>query len=366
MPLSALRHALLIPLLAGLMACAARPGPEVLVPDAAQVPAVAGRRDMAVFVATTRGRGPETPPVYDNGRVRNANFARFDLSVPPGPVTAGGTWADAAPDDGHRFVTTGRRDFGAAKDFRAALRTAGRGKSGVLVYVHGYNTSLEEGVLRSAQIVADADGTLVPVLFSWPSSGRAAGYVADRDAADFSRRALAELLRIVAAEPWARRVFVVGHSMGGRLTMEALLQLRLAGHARTLDRLDVALADPDIDISLFWEQAGMLGPMHPPLTVLTATDDKALRISRFLAGGRERMGAIDVSDPAVARTADAFGVRIIDFSTLDSSAMAHDRIVQMAGLFQGLPAASGGHALRGAGAFVLAAFGASAYAVISK
>jgi len=77
-----------------------------------------------------------------------------------------------------------------------------------------------------AQMVADANIDGVPIVFAWPSEGRETGYVADKDAAAFSRDQLAALLTTLARKPGFGRVDVLGHSMGGWLTMEALRQLR--------------------------------------------------------------------------------------------------------------------------------------------
>ncbi len=56
----------------------------------------------------------------------------------------------------------------------------------VLVFVPGYNVSFVNAVRRTAQLAYDLDFGGVPVLYSWPSAGSAAAYVADGAAADFS------------------------------------------------------------------------------------------------------------------------------------------------------------------------------------
>ncbi|AYF03772.1 hypothetical protein PY32053_04238 (plasmid) [Paracoccus yeei] len=253
-------------------------------------------------------------------------------------------------------MTVRRYDYD-GRAFNAGV-AAGRGGTSVILYVHGYNNTLQESVYRTAQIAHDSRAAEATVLFAWPSAGRAVGYVADRDAADFSRAALVRLMTDLAKNPRIGRIMVVGHSMGGRLTQEALMQLSLAGRRDVLNRLEVVLADPDIDVDLFLEQARIVGPLTPPLMVMVATDDRALRTSQVLAGGHNRVGRVDVHDPRVQQAARALGVRIVDFTAIATDAMAHNRIVQVAALYSRLPASETRPSLRKAGAFVFGAVGA--------
>lgn len=76
-------------------------------------------------------------------------------------------------------------------------------------------------------------------------------YVADRDAAEFSRPAQAGLISDLGHSADVGRVFVVGLSMGRPLTMENLLHLRLQGRSVVLNHIELVLADPDIGLDLF-------------------------------------------------------------------------------------------------------------------
>ena len=49
----------------------------------------------------------------------------------------------------------------------------------VLLFVHGYNTSFEAAILRTAQLVHDLGFPGKGVTFSWPSEGTLDGYVRD-------------------------------------------------------------------------------------------------------------------------------------------------------------------------------------------
>lgn len=333
-----------------LTGCGSRPDETVLLPAPGKTSPAA--QTMRMFVVTTRGRSTEQPLFFDNTR-GVASHLSYDISIPPTHRAAQVEWPKGNSDPATDFVTLARRDYDAA-GFQRAL-SDGRRKVDVSLYIHGYNNNFQESVYRATQIAVDAKAGSVPILFAWPSVASTAGYVADRDAADFSRAALAELIAELARNPRIGRVFVIGHSMGGRLTMEALMQLRLSGRRDVLNGIEVVLADPDIDQDLFWEQARIVGKLPLPISVIVAPDDRALRVSQILAAGRDRIGKADVSDPAIAQHADTLGVRIIDVTAMDTDAMAHNRIVQIASLYNELPASTGG--VRRAGAFALGSIG---------
>lgn len=358
--LRSMRGKALLVLAFGLAACAQRSDDIALVPAPAEMAATTAATPLErerVFVATTREPLPDQAGAFGSGRALRTRYLSYDISVPSGHVPSKVEWTPRgrAPDPARDFVVTARRDYSQASFFGAIGRDAPRRDVGL--YVHGFNNSMAEAVFRTVQIATDAEAGATSILFAWPSAGNPLAYVADRDASDFSRAALAGVIEDLARTPEVGRIFIVGHSMGGRLTMESLIQLSLRGRADVLRRLEVVLADPDIDEALFWEQARLVGPLKVPLTVLTAPDDKALRISRTLAGGRDRIGAIATSDQELDDLARANRVRIIDVSSLDTDAIAHNRVTQIAAMYQQVPAAHPGEGLRQAGAYVFLAIG---------
>lgn len=238
------------------------------------------------------------------------------------------------------------------------LSQVGRGEVGV--YVHGFNISFQEAVYRSAQLSTDSHLNGTPILFSWPSDGQVTAYLADRDGSDFSRSALAGLLAdLTTGRSLSDPVLVLGHSMGGRLTMEALRQLKLTGRGDVLDRIEVVLAAPDIDIDLFREQIAVIGKMRHPITVLVSSDDEALKASARLAGRRARVGQLDVHDPAVQKLALDSGIRIIDLTRLPLGDTAHSRYVGLLVKSEVTESGNPFQEIRGAGAYVFDRVGAA-------
>lgn len=385
---SAFRRTAIVVLLAVLTGCSGRPGAEVLTPVATDAP---GARRVTVYVATSRQRAATPGAPYTDGRSPTLNFARYVISIPPNHVSAAIEWPSAGrADPATSFVTVEATPLDAAGFIRAvvarppaaapprpipvamtaaapaarlpAVGPAGGqavGAASVGVFVHGFNYSFQEALFRTAQMAADSHLDGAPVLFAWPSAGRLTGYVSDKEAVTFSRDHLARLFTLLGGAPGAGRVDVLAHSMGSWLTMEALRQLRLTGQTAALARLgQVTLAAPDIDADVFAAQVSVIGPLDPPLTLLVAADDKALSLSSFISGERQRVGMIDVTDPRVAAAAEKYRLRIIDVSRLAGDGTNHNRFITMAALYPQLAAGprSGGDIGR-AGAFVFDAVG---------
>lgn len=340
-----LKKALLILTLA-LAGCTSRPGPEVLAPDAGALPE--GARLVRVLTVTTRAPEAQSPGVFGATRSSSPSWLEYEVSVPPVHQPGRIEWPDGASDAAKNFAV--RRQTTLSREAFAARLP----RTGVGLYIHGFNTRYHEALYRAVQLSVDARMKGAPVLFTWPSAGNAGAYLADRDASDFSRAALADVLWLLTKQRSVREpVPVLAHSMGARMTMETLVQLRLAGRGAVLDRIELVLAAPDIDIDLFRAQMASLGPMKHPITVLVSSDDPALKLSSRLSSRRMRLGLADVHDPAIQRLAVETGIRIVDITDIATRDPAHSRYV---GLLSGEAGAMADNTLFGgmrqAGAFV--------------
>jgi esterase/lipase superfamily enzyme len=314
-----------------LAGCAIRPGPEVLSTTAKPVP---GAKPVGIYVATTRQRASAQSNLFTDARAQALNFAEFKISIPPNHKSGNIEWPDGSYDPHTAFVTMDQTvlERTAFEQMLSPRRSANR--PGVGVFVHGYNTNFQEALFRMAQMTADANVDGIPILFSWPSEATVGGYVADKDAVTASRDQLVELLTMLAHNPNLGQITVIGHSMGGWLTAEALRQLRLTGKNDVIKRLRVMLAAPDIDVDVFRSQMAVIGPLSPPMTILVSRDDVALSVSRLIAGERQRVGALDVSDPKVEEATRHANVQVVDISSLEASDnFKHDRFVALAAYY---------------------------------
>lgn len=267
-----------------------------------------------VFIATTRSPSAYEGTVFSGDRSPDPHFAFVDVSVPashkpgmieraPNPVVA----------DPARYITAHRVGiFRSESDLREAFARAIRERGGrAMVFVHGYNTAFDAAVYRITQVIHDSGYPGAVMLFTWPSAGRIVDYLYDQSSVMASRDSLEAVLRLVASAG-ADRIDLVAHSMGSLVTMEGLRQLAMAGERDLGGKLaDIVLASPDIDADVFKTQMRRYGPPDRNFFVLTSRNDRALEVAGFLAGRRERVGAVmDAEELA------QLGVTVVDVTAM--------------------------------------------------
>jgi esterase/lipase superfamily enzyme len=138
----------------------------------------------------------------------------------------------------------------------------------------------------------------------------------------WSRDGLEALLLALAQSPSGGRIHIVAHSMGTLLTLETLRMLRGAGGDAAMAKIGaVVLASPDVDLDVFVRGVERLGPDAQKITVISSTNDRALALSRRIAGGVVRAGAAERDKLAKLET---LGVRIADASDHSGGLINHD------------------------------------------
>ena len=252
----------------------------------------------AIFVATTRLDGPEG---FGFERADRASFLRYAISIPPEREPGELNWPPRTrkPDASRDFLVLNESRFASATDFRLALQDemASRGQTGAVIYVHGFNNTMAEGVYRVAQMHHDLEVPGVAVHYAWPSRGSALGYVHDRESALFARSGLEDLLNATVAAG-AEEIVIVAHSMGAIVTMETLRQMVLRDGSHALDHVaGVVLIAPDVDVDVFRAQARDIGELPQPFLIFGSSRDRVLGISATLAGSKGRLGKLDSLEP---------------------------------------------------------------------
>ncbi|MDX8495327.1 alpha/beta fold hydrolase [Mesorhizobium sp. VK22B] len=282
-------------------------------------------------MATTRKRSNANNQDFTSSRNFGLSYEQYSISVPPNHVPGKIEWPSSPPGDPTRnFVVTSASPLDES-EFNRALFGAKKRGGDVIVFVHGYNTNYQEAVYRVGQLIKDSTTPNIVVGFAWPSLGTVTGYVADREASTYSRDYFEEFLNDLARAPGVRRIHIVAHSMGNWLTVETLRQAKIRGRSGFLPKLgEVLLMSPDIDVDVFRTQLDVIGKLNPPITVGVSRDDRALRISRRLAGGVPRVGAVLVSNPQAQDAIKHYGLRVIDMSDSKSiDSMHHSKFVSI-------------------------------------
>ena len=331
----------LVVLVVGLLAagCSPRPSADLLAP-AARAPMFTPKARL--LVATTRAH-PSTgdPDAFTAERADQLNYADLTVSIPTHHKVGDIEWPDQTPPDPTRhFITVDRTSLD-HQQFRSAIRANARSGAvdakEVLVFVHGYNTLYQESVYRFAQIVHDTGFQGTAILFAWPSRGATSLYVADREASTYSRDYLEQLLVDLAGMPEVAQINLMAHSLGNWPVVEALRQAKLKGRGTFNGKLaEVILAAPDLDVGVFRTQLEVIGKLPRPITIMVSRDDKALALARALAGGVDRVGSPDLSNPQAMAAVMKYNLRVIDITDvkgLDSTnhiKFAQSRVITQA------------------------------------
>ena len=295
--------------------------PDVVGIDNADIP-VGSVPDLSrhrVFITTTREASEELGALYSSRRSSDLGLSSVVVTVPP-------THQIGQLDRPTRLPPDPRTEFTIVEpviyqtgdtfvsEVNRELARRPPGQRSLLVFIHGYNTTTSDAILRLGQFVEDSGYPGVPVLFTWASAAQVPRYVYDLNSALVARQKLKELSELVGRAN-AERVSILAHSMGTFLTMEGLIAAHRSGTFNRRNRIDhIILASPDIDLDLFKSQIGILPEaILDDIYVLVSKDDGALRISRSIAGGIERVGAADADE------LDELGVTVIDLSEIDNS-----------------------------------------------
>jgi esterase/lipase superfamily enzyme len=179
----------------------------------------------------------------------------------------------------------------------------------VLLYVHGFNQSFETAALDAARLSASVQFRGTTMIFTWPSKEKLLDYGYDRESAMWSRDAMERLLTALIANERIGRIHIVAHSVGTMLSMETLRQVYARNGIAGVDKIGaVVFASPDIDMDVFTSSLQRMPPLAPKITVITATNDRALAVAGWIAGGMTRVGAVEKAQ------LEKLGLRVIDAS----------------------------------------------------
>lgn len=197
---------------------------------------------------------------------------------------------------------------------RERIGAAKRFKDHALVFIHGYNTSFDLAVYRTAQIAYDIKYDGAPFVYSWPSGGNVASYTYDLGSAAQAEPFLREFLTMVSQKSGAKKISVIAHSMGNQPLLRVLQDFsRSSPPGIKIDQL--ILAAPDVDRDMFENIAGALQPLADGITLYAAANDRALDASESFHRS-PRAGDVPEGGPVVLQGLDTIDVSAISMDSL--------------------------------------------------
>ena len=149
----------------------------------------------------------------------------------------------------------------------------------ILVYIHGFNVSFKEAILRCAQIGFDLKVPGVAAAFSWASKGTEKAYMADEDTVRLSEAHLAEFLGVLNTNFPDSQINIIAHSMGNRILVEVLKHIRDYPALANAKFGQIFLAAPDIDARYFRTVAAVYPQLSARTTLYVCSADRALQLS---------------------------------------------------------------------------------------
>ena len=205
-----------------------------------------------------------------------------------------------------------------AQIVRDRLGASSEYKDQALVFIHGFNNSFESALFRTAQIAYDLKFDGAPFLYSWPSKGQFGlqDYSYDRESSGQAEPYLRQFLEFITRETGAKQVNIIAHSMGNQVLLNVLRDLKRTAPPDV--RIgQVILAAPDVDRDTFEFMAKEISGLGQGLTMLAASNDRALEASKRFWGGVPRAGDVPPGGPIVVA-----GIDTIDITALSTDVLA--------------------------------------------
>ncbi len=241
-------------------------------------------------------------------------FGRCTVSVPPnrviGEVRRPSFWKGDWFEDPARHHVALDVERTRADAFFGELRSvvAASNAKDAFVFVHGYNVSFEEAVIRTGQIKHDLEFQGPAIAYSWPSQGQEGKYKIDEANVGWTVAHLHRFLLALEERLDAERIHLIAHSMGSRALGAALLRIALERQGKPPLFNEIVFAAPDIDRDTFQQYIapGILGA-GKRVTLYASSRDDALGASELVHGSAragdtaggvvvvEGMDTIDVS-----------------------------------------------------------------------
>lgn len=194
----------------------------------------------------------------------------------------------------------------------------------ILVFIHGFNSSFSDAIIRAAQIGFDLKIPGVTAAFCWPSKARVEGYVADAETVRLCEQPLAEFLGMLQAKFPDKRINLMVHSMGNRILAEVLNNLQKYPELSGAKFGQIILAAPDLDARQFRKLAHLYPQVASRTTLYVCAKDKALHVSSTI-NANDRIGRVP---PVIVIN----GIDTIEASDVDLDFLGHGYYAEAAGV----------------------------------
>lgn len=268
--------------------------PPVLSPSApSAAPNSEAGGGIEIFYGTDRARSASSGAVaYSAARGQRLELGRATVAL----GTAAGRIAAAAGTSTSPLAALSPDAFAELASSRLSSSRELPGRA--IVFVHGYNTSLEAALTDAGRLARGMGLDGPAFVYAWPSAGAIPSYSYDATSAGEAARFLKEFLALVAARTGARDVSIIALDMGAEPVLAAL-----ADPPARVALKEIVLFAPDADAAQFGARVEALA-RHAHVTLYAAANWRALAVSRRFNGGRRRAGDVSADGPLVVTAVD--------------------------------------------------------------
>lgn len=172
----------------------------------------------------------------------------------------------------------------------------------LLIFVHGARNTFYRALGQASQYRHFTGRNTVVLAFAWPSTGTLWRYGSDVKRARQSARHLADLVELLAMHSSARKINILGYSLGGVVVSNALTLLRKDHALETGESLmgrlrlgEVYYAAADVDTTEFTQQLKTYSDIVGRVSMTVNLNDKVLKMSQF-RNRSSRIGRPDANE----------------------------------------------------------------------
>jgi esterase/lipase superfamily enzyme len=280
-----------------------------------------GNAVVDMLVATSRRPSDNPATLFSGERSTNPSVTDVAVSIPSSRERVAGTvqWPKKLPPDPETdFAVVRVQPVETVQQAHDWVRRHSKGGH-AMVFIHGFNNTYEDSVLRFAQIVHDSGADVTPILFTWPSRAKVLDYNYDKESTNYSRTSLERVLKALVDDKNVKDITILAHSMGTWLAMESIRQMAIRDGSLPKKIENVILASPDIDVDVFARQWSELGDKRPNFTIFVSQDDRALALSRYISGDIQRLGQINPAEEPYKTKLEAAGITVVDLTKVKST-----------------------------------------------
>lgn len=218
---------------------------------------------------------------YKNDRDSKLNYGYCDVYIPDSHKfgSIGSNWFKRWVTFNDDRLKINDTYFCEKEDFFNGMRE-NVSKSDTVVFIHGFNTTFEDSIIRSAQIGFDLEIDNM-IAFSWPSIGEVSDYSTDTTNIEYSINFIKQfLLEVSNFIEDTEKIHIIAHSMGNRGLIRAFENMFLTNNLNKFGQ--IFLAAPDMDSDVFKQLAYVYPRQSLRTTLYVSNKDKALKASQWI------------------------------------------------------------------------------------